>query len=274
MTPPSSHPKKHLKRGLSVAARIGYIAKGVVYLLIGGLAVLAATGLGGEHAGTKESINQLIQRPFGDTMVGLLGAGLFAYALWRLLQALLDSEDAGRGAKGVVTRLGFTVSSLTHASLGVYCIDLLRNAAMSSGDTAAQDRTALLMSHQGGVILVFCVGLAFLGVGLRQLWRAITRSYLDNWHHRQMSTGQRRFFEGITRWGLLARGVVFMIIGLFLCLAAWQTDPSQAQGLGGALTVLAARPFGPWLLGAVALGLFSYGLYCLINAAFRDTSVD
>jgi hypothetical protein len=68
--------------------------------------------------------------------------------------------------------------------------------------------------------------------------------------------------------------VAFLIIGLFLCIANWRTDPSQAQGLGGALTVLASQPFGPWLLGAVALGLFSYGLYCLINAGFRDTRID
>lgn len=68
--------------------------------------------------------------------------------------------------------------------------------------------------------------------------------------------------------------MAFLIIGLFLCIANWRTDPSQAQGLGGALTVLASHPFGPWLLGAVALGLFSYGLHYLINAGFQDTSVD
>tara|TARA_B100000700_G_scaffold313824_1_gene399453 strand:+ start:9978 stop:10790 length:813 start_codon:yes stop_codon:yes gene_type:complete len=263
-----------LKQGLSLAARAGYVAKGIVYLLIGGLASLAAVGLGGDNVGSKEAINQLVTRPFGDVMLGLLGIGLFAYALWRLLQALLDTEEVGLGFKGGGTRLGFLVSSLTHASLGVYCFDLLRNVAAASGEAAAQDRTALLMSHRGGVVMVFAVGLVFLGVGLRQLWRAITRSYLDNWHHQHMSTAQRRFFEGITRWGLSARGVVFMIIGLFLCIAAWRTGPSQAQGLGGALNVLAAQPFGPWLLGVVALGLFGYGLYCLINSAFRDTSVD
>ena len=274
MRAPHPHPKRRLKQGLALAARVGYVAKGVVYLLVGGLAALAAAGLGGDHAGTKAAINQLVHRPFGDTMLGLLGIGLFAYALWRLLQALLDTEEVGRGFKGLVTRLGFAISGLIHASLGTYCLDLLRHAAMASGEAETQDRTALLMSHGGGVILVFAVGLVFLGIGLRQLWRALARTYLGNWHHRQMSTGQRRLFEGITRWGLSARGVVFLIIGLFLCIAAWRTDPSQAQGLGGALAVLAAQPFGPWLLGAVALGLFGYGLYCLINAGFRETRLD
>ncbi|MGM0784635.1 MAG: DUF1206 domain-containing protein, partial [Pseudomonadota bacterium] len=94
------------------------------------------------------------------------------------------------------------------------------------------------------------------------------------WYQREMNTAQRRLFEAITRWGLTARGLVFAIVGLFLCSAAWQADPSQAQGLGGALSVLARQPFGPWLLGLVALGLVGYGIYCLINAAFRDTSID
>ncbi len=263
-----------LEHGLALAARAGYVAKGIVYLLIGGLASLAAAGLGGENVGTKEALNRLVAEPFGDPLLGLLGGGLLAYALWRVLQALLDTEGVGLGFKGLGTRLGFLVSGAVHASLGTYCFDLLQHAARASGEAETQDRTALLMSHPGGVWLVFAVGLVFLGIGTRQLWRAIRRSYLKNWYHRQMGTAQRRFFEVITRWGLSARGVVFVIVGLFLCIAAWQTDPSQAQGLGGALNVLAGQPFGPWLLGIVALGLVGYGLYCLINAGFRDTSID
>lgn len=262
------------KQCLSLAARAGYVAKGIVYLLIGGLASLAAAGLGGGNVGSKEAINQLIAQPFGDLLIGLLGGGLFAYASWRLLQALVDTEDMGLGLKGIGTRLGFLASAGVHTSLGIYCFDLLRHAAMASGESEVQDRTAVLMSHPGGVWLVFTAGLIFLGLGLRQLWRALRRTYLKNWYRREMSNAQRRLFEAITRWGLSARGVVFVIVGLFLCIAAWQTAPRQAQGLGGALNVLAEQPFGPWLLGIVALGLVGYGLYCLINAVFRDTSID
>jgi hypothetical protein len=272
--PSTNSPESRLKWGASLMARAGYVAKGVVYLLVGGFASLAAFGLGGRNLGSKEAIAELLNKPFGDVMLGLLGIGLLAYALWRLLQALLDTEGVGLGLKGAATRLAFLASGAVHTSLAVYCFDLLRNLAMASGDAEVQDRTALLMSHPGGVALVFAAGLVLQGIGLRQLWRAARRSYLKNWHREQMTRSQRRLFEGVARWGLAARGVVFVIIGLFLCLAAWQADPRQAQGLGGALSWLATQAFGPWLLGGVALGLIGYGLYCLINAGFRDTRID
>ncbi|MCK2184032.1 DUF1206 domain-containing protein [Halomonas getboli] len=263
-----------LTRGVALAAAIGYAAKGIVYLLVGGLAFLAAIGLGGDNVGTKEALFGLAAQPFGDPMIIALGVGLAAYAAWRFLQALLDTEDAGHGPKGLVTRLGFLVSGLIHASLSAYCLDLLRDVAETSGNDAASDRTAQVMSHQGGLYVIFAVGLIFIAIGLRQLWRAIRQTYLKNWYRQDLGPLQRRLANIVTRWGLSARGLVFQMIGLFLCLAAWRTDPDEAQGLGGALNVLAAQPFGPGLLGVVALGLASYGLYCLINAVIRDTSLD
>lgn len=264
----------HLKPAVAIIARMGYIAKGIVYLLIGGLAFMAAAGLGGDNVGTKEAIRGLLTKPLGDAMILVLAVGLFAYALWREIQALLDTEECGKDIKGLATRLGFAISGLIYGSLGIYCIDLLRRVAQSSGDSETQDRTAMLMSHQGGIYVLYAVSLVFVGVGLRQVWRAVRRSYLKNWHWQHMSAAQRRGAEAITRWGLTSRGVVFMIIGLFLGISAWRADPREAQGLGGALDALARQPYGVWLLGAVALGLFGYGLYCLINAGYRKMGLD
>ncbi|MEC9483860.1 MAG: DUF1206 domain-containing protein [Halomonas sp.] len=264
------HVTPALQRGISAAARWGYMAKGVVYVLVGGLSLMTIAGLGGQRAGPKEAITQLATQPFGSFMLGLLGIGLFAYALWRLIQAWFDTEDAGSGVKGIATRLAFMISGIIHAGLGSYCFDLLNRSA-SSGKSP-QGQTAELMSYPGGIYLVFAIGIVFLGVGLRQLVRAIKRSYLKNWHMREMNESQRQLAEGATRMGLTARGIVFSIIGVFLCIAAWQADPSEAQGLDGALNALARQPFGQWLLGIVSLGLVAYGVYCFINARFRDVS--
>lgn len=264
------HASPTLQQGISAAARWGYLAKGVVYVLIGGLALMAAAGLGGQHAGSKEAILKLAGQPFGSVMLGLLGVGLFAYTIWRLVQAWFDTEDAGSDIKGIATRLAFVISGVIYAGLGVYCFDLLRHAASSSSST--QSRTAELMSQPGGIYLVFAVGVVFFGVGVRQIMRAVKCSFLKNWHMREMNESQRNLAKWATRMGLTARGIVFLIIGLFLCIAAWQSDPSEAEGLGGALTTLAQQPFGPWLLGIVALGLVAYGIYCFINARFRDVS--
>ncbi|WP_233440323.1 DUF1206 domain-containing protein [Modicisalibacter coralii] len=255
---------------IKVIARCGYVAKGVVYLIVGSLATLAATGLGGNNVGTKEAINHLAGQPFGSVMLALLGIGLLGYAVWRAVQALLDTEHLGHGLRGLATRLGFLISGGIYAGLALYCANLLRNAV--TGSTSTTDRTAELMSHPGGMLLVLAIGIGFAGVGLRQVWRAIKRSYLKNWHMIEMSEAQQRLAEAATRWGLCARGAVFLIIGGFLVVAAIQTNPSQAQGLGGALNVLARQPFGPWLLGLVALGLMAYAIYCFVNARFRDVS--
>lgn len=269
------HTNSSTETAVAVLARCGYAAKGVVYLIVGVLASMAAFGLGGKNIGTKEAITQIAGQPFGSALLCLMAFGLFAYTLWRIVQAFFDTEDAGRGFKGIATRLGFVVSGLVYASLGIYCLDLLLTAFSSSGGGgSAQDRTAKLMGNPGGIYLAFAVGLVFMGVGIRQILRAVKRSYLKNWHMIKMNETQRKLAEGATRWGLSARGVVFMIIGLFLCIAAWQTDPSEAQGLGGALNTLARQPFGPWLLGIVALGLVGYGIYCFINARFRDVSTN
>ncbi|MFD1209901.1 MULTISPECIES: DUF1206 domain-containing protein [Modicisalibacter] len=255
---------------IKIIARCGYVAKGIVYLIVGGLASLAAADLGGRNAGTKEAITQLATQPFGGVMLALLGLGLLAYALWRLIQVLLDTEHLGHGIRGLVTRAGFLISGGIYAGLALYCANLLRNAA--TGNTSTTDRTAELMSHPGGVLLVLAIGIGFAGVGIRQIWRAVKRSYLKNWHMIEMSDAQQHLAEAATRWGLSARGVVFLIIGGFLVVAAVQTNPSQAQGLGGALNVLARQPFGPWLLGVVALGLMAYAIYCFVNARFRDVT--
>ena len=131
----------------------------------------------------------------------------------------------------------------------------------------------MLMSHPGGVWLVAILGAIFIGVGLRQSWRALARSYLNRWRQQDMSQRQRDLASGLSRWGLAARGLVFALIGSFLLVAAWQVDPAKAEGLGGTLDTLAAQPFGPWLLAAVAGGLMNYGTYCVINARFRKVKV-
>ncbi|MCD6008117.1 MULTISPECIES: DUF1206 domain-containing protein [Halomonadaceae] len=258
------------RRVVRIIARCGYVAKGVVYMIVGVLASLAAAGLGGSSVNTKQAITQLASQPFGGLMLALLSLGLLAYAVWRLLQALIDTENLGYGVRAIAARLGFLVSSGIYSGLALYSFNLLRNAA--TGNTSPTGRTAELMSHPGGIYLVFAVGVVFFGVGVRQIVRAVKCSFLKNWHMREMNERQRKLAKWATRMGLTARGIVFLLIGLFLCLAAWQSDPSEAEGLGGALATLAQQPLGPWLLGIVSLGLVAYGIYCFINARFRDVS--
>ncbi|MCM2129754.1 DUF1206 domain-containing protein [Larsenimonas rhizosphaerae] len=265
-----NHTSGNTQRGVSLAARAGYTAKGIVYVLIGGLSAMAAFGLGGQRGGASEAVTHMASKTLGTTLMVVLSIGLLSYTAWRIIQAVLDSEDKGNGLKGILVRTGFVISGLTYATVAWRCINLLMQSASSSSSTS--QRTAMVMQHPGGLIAIGVLGIIVALVGLRQFQRAIKRSYRKSWHTEKMPEHQLRIADAIARWGLSARGVVFLIIGGFLCLSALHTDPSQAKGLGGALTTVAQQPFGPWLLLAVALGLIAYGGYCFVNARYRTTS--
>ncbi|WP_233350244.1 DUF1206 domain-containing protein [Kushneria phosphatilytica] len=265
------HPTGNTQRIITIAARMGYVAKGVVYILIGGLAFMAAIGLGGQRGGTSEALHELAVKPFGGFMLAAMAVGLLAYTAWRIIQAIFDAENKGRGFKGLCTRGGFVISGLIYGALAINSIKLLLSSG-GSGSGSTQSRTAELMSHPGGLIAVFVIGVIFGFVGLRQWWRAWKQSYRKNWHTQEMPAHQLHIADVIARWGLTARGLVFLIMSGFICLAALHTNPQRARGLGGALETLADQPFGPWILGVVALGLVAYGIYCFVNARYRNVN--
>lgn len=252
---------------IETLARFGYLAKGVVYALVGVLAALAAAGLGGRATGTKGAINALAGQPFGQFLLVALALGLAGYVVWRCVQGVWDPEGKGGGVKGLGARAGLLLSGLIYGALAVYTVSLL--IAAGTAGSSARDRTATLMSYAGGIWLVAAIGAGFIGVALYHAWRVRTDSFRDAWDQAAMSTHQQAWATRVARIGIAARAFVFVIIGVLLITAAWQADPSEARGLGGALNALAAQPFGPWLLGVVGLGLFCYGLYCFVNARFR-----
>lgn len=259
-----------LREWLNHTASVGYIAKGVIYLAIGWLALLTAIGLGGSESGANDVIRKIALWPFGGLLLTLLGLGLVAYVAWRLSQAVWDTEGKGNGCLGWLQRLGFAISGGLYATLAWQCTTIVFHSFSSSqGDTS--QRTERVLGLPGGRWLLLIIGLAFVGVGIHQLARAWRRDYRKNWHLVDRPNPPLPLLEGVARLGLAARGLTFMIIGGLLALAAWRLSPSDAQGLGGALDLLAHLPYGDWLLGAVAIGLIAYGGYCFINAGYRRT---
>lgn len=253
-------------------ARIGYAARGVVYVVVGALAVTAAFGSGGQTTDTKGAVQALLSQPFGYVLVALIAFGLVAFSLWRATQAIGDVDMHGSDAKGLTIRGGLLVSAVTHLLLAVFAASLLiadggGSGGGSGGGGSTQGWTAWLMAKPYGRWLVGLVGAVVIGAGLAQImkgWKAKFEKRL------QIDQSKLKWASPVSRFGLIARGFVFLIIGGFLVVAAWQYQAEEARGLAGALETLQGQPYGQVLLGVVALGLVAFGIYCFIEAAWRN----
>ncbi len=264
------HPKEAAQRArpwMERLARLGYATEGAVYALIGLLAAGAAFGTGGRATGQRGTLEVVAGRPFGSVFLGLIAVGFLGYALWRSVQAIADPDREGTDVKALGKRLGYGASALVYAGLALSAAGLSLGTA--SGGGTPDDWTALLLSWPLGQVLVVCVGAAVVGISLRELYQAYKAEFLEYLKLGEMGEKVRKWTERWGRLGVGARGIVFGIAGVFLIRAALQYDPQEARGLGGALRTLAQQPLGPWLLGAVALGLMAYGLFMLSVARYR-----
>jgi len=239
-----------------------------MYTLIGLLAARVAFGTGDHATGQRGALEIIAGSPFGGVSVGLIAVGFLGYALWRALQAIADPDGEGTDVRALGKRVGYGVSVLVYAGLAFSAVDLILGSA-SQGNGTPDDWTALLLSWPSGRVLVVCVGIAVVGVGLRELYQAYKARFLKYLELDEMGERARTWTERWGRLGTAARGIVFGVVGTFLIRAALEYDPQEARGLGGALQTLARQPLGPWLLGAVALGLIAYGLFMISVARYR-----
>lgn len=249
-------------------ARAGFAARGAVYALVGGLALLAAIGAGGDVGGNESALRSLLIQPFGAVMIGLVGLGLTFFAAWRVFSAFADADRHGTSPKGLGTRGVHLVSGAVNGGLAVTALSLALGIATAVGgdDAAAQDWTRWLMSQPFGQWLVAGAGIVAVGAGVFHLWKAFRGDLLKRL---SVPAERRDLALTIGRVGYAARGVVFAVIGTFLIVAAVQSDSDEARGLGGALEALEDQPFGWALLALVAAGLAAFGAFGFVQAMWR-----
>lgn len=255
---------------IEVLARAGYAAKGVVYSLVGGLALIAAAGYGGSTTGSRGALRTLLDKPYGLAMLAIVALGLAGYTLWCFVRALLDPERKGRDARGLAKRAVHFLKGLIHAALVVAVVGMMRGSGRDRGDNAeARDWTAWLMSFPLGIWLVGATGVGFILFGLRQLYRAWQVDVDEPLDLGKMGVKAHRWTARFSRLGMASRGVVFGIIGTFLVIAARHENPGSARGVGGALDAVRAQPYGAALLAVVAVGLIAYGCFQFVLARYR-----
>jgi Domain of Unknown Function (DUF1206) len=266
------HAARRVSNSFEPLVRLGYATKGAVYAVIGVLAVMMAVGAGGASTSSRGALQIIAEQPFGRVLVGVTALGLLGYALWRFVQAIRDPEGKGADAKGIIQRLGYGGSGIVHIGLMVVAARLALMRGGGGGDSQ-QAWTAKLMAQPFGQWLVGLVGAIVIGIGLYHFYQAYKATFMKEYKTGEMSATERRWAKRCGQFGLVARGVTFGIIGGFLITAAVQADASEAKGLAGALTTLAYQPYGPWLLGVVALGLIAYSVFCFSQARYRHLPI-
>jgi hypothetical protein len=249
-------------------ARLGYLAKGVVYIIVGVLGVQMAFGAG-QSAGSRQALREIAREPFGQTILVITALGLFGYAAWRFLAAVYDPGQP-TNEKRAVKRLGYAVSGFLNATLALYALRISTTLlGGGGGGTSKQGMTAQLMAQPFGRWLVGLLGAAVVGVGGYHIYKAVSEKFMKKYQAGQMNSTERTWSKRTGKLGLSARGVTLGIIGAFLIQAAMTASASQAGGLGDAFRELLTQPYGPWLLTAVALGFMCYGVFCFSFARYR-----
>lgn len=253
---------------ITLLARAGYGARGIVYLLVGGLAALAAFGQGGQTTDSRGALERIMLAPLGDVLLGIMVVGLLGFALWRGIQAIKDTDHHGIEAKGIVIRAALLISAITHTMLAFFAVSLIVTLGSSSGGSGSgsKDAATWLMSQAYGRWLVAAVGVALVGAGVAHAIKAIKTKF-DR--HFNMPTQVQYWAYPICRFGLVIRGLVFVIVGAFFIMAAYQLDPDEAGGIAEVFSALRSQTFGQTLLILVAFGLFAFGIYSLLEAVYR-----
>jgi hypothetical protein len=246
---------------LELLERLGYVVRGVLYVVMGFLAFRIATAQpGGKATDLSGSLVWLIGNPFGKLLLIVIIVGLAAYSLWGFIRAIYDPLHRGRDTKGIAARIGFLTSAFSYAAIAFFALQILAGQGASSHDSTQKTVSTLLTNPAGGFITIV-LGIIAIGIGVGQFVEAYRATFKTDLKAGEMSKSERDIAIGLGRFGMAARGVTFLVIGFFLVQAGINHDPAKATGFGGAFLFLLSQPYGHLLVGIIALGFVALGLH-------------
>lgn len=251
--------------GFEWLSRAGFVARGLIYGIVGILALKLAVGQGGKTTNQQGALHTVAQQPLGKILLALVAIGLGGYALWRFVRAAIGHGP--EGTDSTFDRVAALASGIVYSGLCLVAIRILTGSKGSS--STPKSATAGVFGWPAGTWLVGAAGLIVIGVGLYQGYRGVTKDFLADSKTEEMSPRTKQWIGWLGMLGHLARMVVFVLVGIFLVRAAVDFNARAAVGLDGALAKLQHNSFGPLLLGVVAAGLIAFAIYSLSDARYR-----
>lgn len=251
------------KPNFELLARSGYAARGIVFLLVAGLALLSGVAEG--KADTKSAVSTLLEQRFGRVWVGLIGLGLLGFVAWRLAQSLVDSDGQGTDRKAIVIRAAMLGSAITYLGLAGYAFGHAIGGAGGGEGSGEKGLAQWVMSQPFGSYIATMIGVGFIGGGVVTSAKGLTRKF-EKYLRLPDAKG---VVSLVCIYGLVARGIVFAITGVLFAYAGLTVDSERAGSISEALSWLRQLPFGSIVYVAVAVGLAAFGVYNLIEARYR-----
>ncbi|MBN2731428.1 MAG: DUF1206 domain-containing protein [Balneolaceae bacterium] len=238
---------------------LGLAAKGLVYSIIGALTAMAAFDMGGQMAGKSHVISFLQQQPFGNFLLYFLAAGILAYAIWRMYTAIADPKNKGTGKTGITKRVGYFFSSIIYLFFSITIVTTTITSA--AGDSNRQFVVDHLLQKTYGPFVIGLIGVIIIGVGLYQIHKGYSKKYLE-----ELNAGygnHQSLMHKVGKFGFIARGIIFGIIGYFVLRAGVTDNPEMIRSIQGAFSFLQQQSYGTYLMGGVAVGLMAYGIFMM-----------
>jgi hypothetical protein len=257
------------------SARLGLVARGLVYAVVGLIALEVAWGRAAEDQASKGgAIAAIAERPLGRVLLVALAIGFGGYVVWRSCEALWgrSDEDGDDGPVAAAKRAASGAKALVYVSLVVTTVRVVVAGPQGAGSDDQQPKalTARLLELPGGRALVTAAGVALLGAAAYFAYRGVAQRFRDRLDTAEMGRWTGRLVDAVGTLGMAARGMVVAVLGLLVLQAAAHHDPGQAAGVDGALRRLAQQHYGQALLTVAAVGILAFAVYSLAEARYRE----
>ena len=259
-----------LEKWIAYYARLGYGAKGIIYGSSGALALLEAFDIAeGKTVGSTGALQEIALRPFGKVILLILSISLMGYVVWRIIQAAFDPEHSGKGASDILRRISYACSGAVYAGVAYSSLEIL-DAVDDKDSKTVEEWAFWVMNQPLGRWLVAAGGLMFCAIGCYYFYRAIRAEFRKRFKLHHMSDVAKTWATIAGRVGIAARGVVYLVIGIFAMRAAWEFDPEMIMTTEAALAVFDDNPTDEFILATLGIGFIAYGVHMFFQARYRS----